>query len=255
MNTELLQRIKNASHRVHRSKAESENQFLSGLKAVLASRGHRADLALSTDARDTQGSFSASVRFDATLGYPTENHLLTLVAQAYPTHDIAWDMAQVDSESGIVILQLEPAMEVIPLASLDEIPAEFKPIGTGLYKRAVDASERVHEIWTLKGGDDGLMLYRNNDDLEIVADEEGFKAGDVVNTPEGVGKIVRFDEIGNAFVQIGNQKRLIAGSELRPYDINKEKKKLEDYYAEAFGSRDLATSMVEDFATRQKKRK
>jgi len=248
MDRKLMKRLQQISHRVNRDQTEVAKSFLGGLQKHLASRGHRADLKIATKARDTQGSFKASVKFDASLGYPTEDDLITLVAQAYPTHDIDWDLAEVDMDLGLVLLQLEPSVEVVPVESINQIPPEFKSIGSGLYKRARDASGNVNEIWTLSKSTDGLMLYRNPDDLEVNAeDESGFRAGDVVNTPYGPGRIQRFDEVGNAIVTVGSQKRLVAAGDMTPYEVNKEKKKLEDYYAEAYGDREFAKGLVEDF--------
>ena len=254
MNRKLMKRLQQVSHRVNTDRTEVAESFLGGLQKYMASRGHRADLALSTKARDTNGRFSASVRFDATLGYPEDTDLLALVAQAYPTHEIDWDLADVDMDLGLVLLQLEPSVEVVPVESMNQIPPEFKAIGSGIYKRARDASGNVNEIWTLSKGTDGLMLYRNPDDLEVSADDNNeFSAGDVVNTPHGPGRIQRFDEVGNAIVTIGSAKRLVAASDMYKYDVKKEKKKLEDYYATAYGDREFAKGLIEDFETKSKK--
>jgi hypothetical protein len=247
-----LKRLQKISHRLNRDKTEVAEEFVSGLKKALGARGYRADLALSTDAKSTQRSFRASVAFDPQLGHPSDKDVVTLIAQAYPTHEINWDLAQVDSDAGIVLIQLEPSTEVIPVESITKIPPEFKSIGTGLYKRAVD--ETANEIWTLKRTDDGLALFRNQDDLEVTADKEGLKAGDIANTPYGPGRIVRFDEVGNAFVQIGNKQRLVAAKELGMYSIEKEKKKLTDYFSEAYGDPDFAKALTEDYSDRKKKK-
>jgi hypothetical protein len=136
---------------------------------------------------------------------------------------------------------------------MDDIPPEFVAIGTGIYKRAVDST--VNEIWTLKRSEDGLLLYRNNDDIEVKADEGDLKAGDIANTPYGPGRILRFDDYGNAFVQIGNQKRLVAGKELGMYSVEKEKKLLTDYYSEAYGDADFASALTKDYTTRKENKK
>jgi hypothetical protein len=249
-----MKRIQAISHRLHRDRTSVATEFVTGLKAALAKRGHRADLAISTDAKSTANRFTASVPFDVQLGHPAEEDLMTLVAQSYPNHEIDWEMVQVDSDLGVVLLTLEPSTEVVPIASISEIPPEFKSIGTGLYKRAADASGNVQEIWTLKRGDDGLMLYRNNDDVEIEAnDDSDFKAGDVANTPYGPGRIIRFDELGNAFVQVGNNKRLVAAGELGIYSIEKEKKKLTEYFSEAYGDPEFAKALTDNYDTRKSK--
>jgi len=251
MNSAKIKRLQAISHRLHKDRTSVATEFVSGLKAALSKRGYRADLVISTTAKSTVSRFRASVPFDTNLGHPSEEDLMGLVAQSYPTHEIDWELVEVDSDLGLVLLTLEPSTEIIPVNSISEIPPEFKSIGTGLYKRAVDASGNVHEVWTLKRGDDGLVLFRNNDDVEIEAKEDGFKAGDIANTPYGPGRILRFDDHGNAFVQVGNKKRLVAGKELGVYSIEKEKKKLTDYYSEAFGDPEFAKALTENYDTRK----
>lgn len=248
-----LKRLQAISHRLHKNESEVASEFVSGLQAALAQRGYRADLTITTDARSTVGRFTASIPFDPQLGHPSEDDLITLVAQNYPDHEIDWELAQVDDDLAVVMLSLDPATEIIPVTNISEIPPEFKPIGTGLYKRAVDVTGNVQEIWTLKRGDDGLVLYRNNDDVEIEAREEGLKAGDIANTPYGPGRIIRFDETGNAFVQVGNKKRLVAGSELGMYSVDSEKKKLTDYFSEAYGDAEFAKALTKKYDTRSDK--
>jgi len=247
-----MKQLQAISHRLHQDRSSVASEFITGLKATLAKRGYRADLTLSTNARSTMGRFRASVPFDVQLGHPSEEDLMTLVAQSYPNHEIDWGLVEVDSDLGLVLLDLQPSTEMVPVKSISEIPPEFKSIGSGIYKRAADASGNVREIWTLKRGDDGLVLYRNNDDVEIEAKADGFKAGDIANTPYGPGRILRFDEMGNAFVQIGNNKRMVAAKELGIYSIEKEKKKLTDYYSEAYGDPAFAKALTENYDTRKK---
>lgn len=254
MSMENLKRLQTMSHRTHRSQTEVAKEFVAGLKKALAKRGYRADLAIATDARSTAGTFTAAVRFDPQLGHPAEEDIISLVASKYPQHEIDWELAEVDSDQGIVLLSLNPSAEVIPIKSLSEIPPEFRSIGTGLYKRAVDTTGKVSEIWTLKKGEDGLFLYRNNDDIEVQA-EEGLKAGDIANTPYGPGRIIRFDDAGNAFVQVGNASRIVAAKELGIYSIEKEKKLLTDYYAQTYGDESFAEALVKDYTTNKKNKK
>lgn len=245
MSISNLKRLQKISHRMNRDHTEVADTFMKGLKHALSSRGHRADLVLTTDAKNTSRRFTAAVRFDTQLGHPSEEDLVTLAARAYPTHEIDWNLAEVDSDQGIVLISLTPSTEMIPIKSLSEIPPEFQPIGTGLYKRAVDST--ANEIWTLKRGEDGLVLYKNPE-MEVTA-EEGLKAGDVTETPYGVGRILRFDEMGNAFVQVGNQKRLVAAAEMKPYSIDSEKQKIIDYYTQAYGDAEFAKELAKDYST------
>ena len=253
MANDHLKRLQKIAHCCNRNDTEIANNFIHSLHQELSKRGYRADLAISTDARKIGGRFTASVKYNPQLGNPEETDLMALVAQSYPQHQIDWELVQLDPEIGVVMLPLEPAMEVIPIKDLANIPPEFKSIGTAMYKRAADASGNVHEIWQLHKSDNGLELRRSPDDIEVKAEIEGFKASDIVDTPHGPGRIVRFDDVGNAFVQIGNQKRLVAGGDLRPYKIEKEKKKLQDLYAQIYGDAEFAKQLVEDHGRRDKR--
>jgi hypothetical protein len=94
------------------------------------------------------------------------------------------------------------------------------------------------------------------DDLEVTATEEPeFKAGDPVDTPEGVGRILRFDEAGNAFVQIGSKKRLFAAEDLKTYKVSDEKSKLVQYFTDAYGDADFAKGLVEEHGDAEDRRK
>jgi hypothetical protein len=258
MDRKIMKRLQKIGQRVNMDQTEVASEFISTLKQTLAKRGYRADLSLTTDARSTAGHFCASVRFDKELGYPSDKDLMTLVAQSYPQHEIDWELAQVDPDMGIVVLNLEPSVECVPVKDINSIPPDFKSIGAGLYKRAADTTGKVHEIWTLSKGDEGLVLYKNNKDLDIQAEEEGFKAGDVVMTADGrCGRIIKFDDFNNAFVQIGKQKQLVAATELQKYSIEDEKKKLTDFYTQIYGP-DFASALTNsygDMYDKNKKRK
>jgi hypothetical protein len=255
MDRNTLRRLQKISHRENVDKTELAQNFFSALEKTLAKRGYRADLQIATDARSTKGRFTASVKFAKQLGKPDDADLMALVAQTYPTHQIDWNLVQIDPAEGIVIMPLEPSVEVVPLTNISSIPPEFKPIGTALYLRAADTSGKINEVWTLKkDSDGGLMLYRNQDDLEVTAETETeIKAGDAVNTPHGPGRVVRFDEGGNAFVQVGNQKRLVARDDMTPYKKEKEEKKLVDLYTQIYGDAQFAKELVKDYGRKDKR--
>lgn len=242
-----MKRLQAISHRTHQTHTDLAKEFLLTLKAKLARRKYRADLSLVTAAKSTEGSFSAEVKYNAMLGHPSEDDLLTLVAQSYPTHEINWELIDVDSGAGIVTMMLDPAVEVVPVKDLKSIPPEFTPIGTALYKRASDTTGKVNEIWKLTKTNNGLALFRNNDDIEVTAEEDtGFKSGDVVKTPNGVGIIKRMDELDNAFVQIGNNMHLIGASDLEKYDVDKDRTLLQKYYEQLYG-KEFADQLVKSF--------
>lgn len=254
MNRELLKRLQKISHRLNMDKTEVAQEFTSQLRQKLAARGYRADLTLTTDAKDTSGRFLAAVAFNSQLGHPDEKDIMSIVSQAYPKHDIDWELTQVDSDLGIVLIPLTPSTEVVPVQSVTEIPPEFVSIGAGIYKRAADASGRVNEIWTLKRTDNGLALFRNNEDMDVQAgDDNEMKAGDAVKTPHGIGRILRFDDTGNAIVQVGNAQRLVAKADLLPYRMEKEKQSLVDYFAQAYGDKEFARALVEQYSSQKKK--
>ena len=113
--TATLKRLQQISHRVNRDKTEIATEFLSGLKSALAARGHRADLSITTSAKNTSRVFTASVKFDTQLGHPSEEDIVTLVAQTYPTHEVDWELVEVDSDAGVILLSLQPSTEIIPI--------------------------------------------------------------------------------------------------------------------------------------------
>lgn len=230
----------------HKSKESSlKKEFLRDLKKKLSARKYRADLKLITAAKNTTGTFDAVVKFNPALGYPSEEDLMSLTGQAYPKHQIDWELVDVSENNGTVALVLEPTIEVIPLKSLKEIPAEFISLGAGIYKKAANAAGNITEIWKLKKDEDGFVLYRSEDDFEVEAErEDNFKAGDVVLTDFGPGKIKKFDDFGNAIVQVGSKKHLVAAADLKQYNQDSERKALEDYYTQAYGDKDLAKALT-----------
>lgn len=247
MNRKKMKRLQAISHRMNRDKTELASEFVSVLKRKLAERKHRADLSLATGAKNTAGNFTAEVKFEASLGYPHEDDLMVLVAQAYPTHEIRWDMVDVDPDYGLVTLMLSPSTEVVPVSDLNSIPPSWTPIGAGLFKKSANSSGSIQEIWSLKKSEDGgLALYRTDDDITVTADD-GFKAGDVVNTPQGVGIIESFDDLQNAYIKIGQKIHMICAAEMTKYDIDSEKTKLQDYFNVAYGSPEYAKKMTEDY--------
>lgn len=210
---------------------------LKALKQKLAERNYRADLKLITAAKNTVSTFDAVVKFNPSLGYPSEEDLISLVSQSYPQHQISWDLVDVSDSNGTVALVLEPAVEVIPIKTLKEIPQEFVSIGAGIYKKAADAAGNITEIWKLKKDDSGFVLYRTEDDFEVEAErEDSFRAGDVVMTSYGPGKIKKFDDFGNAIVQVGSKKHLVAAEDMHEYSSDGDHKKLQDYYTQLYGA-------------------
>lgn len=251
MNSKRLRDLQSMGHTAKESSLKKE--FLRDLKKKLAARKYRADLKLVTASRNTVGTFGAVVKFNPQLGNPSEEDLMSLVAQAYPKHQIDWELCDITDNQGTLAIVLEPSIEVIPIKNLKEIPQEFVSIGAGLYKRAADASGNVQEIWQLKKDETGYVLFRTEDDLEVEADrDDTFKAGDVVLTPYGAGRIKKFDDFGNAIVQVGSKKHLVAASDMKDYSIDSERKKLEDYFAQAWGDKAYAEKMVSKLPKQQK---
>jgi len=256
MDRKRAKQLRAISQKVNIYQADLTKETLSAVKAHLQKRGHRADLEFVTRSHKTAGyRFQAEIKFDPQLGYPTEKDVLAVVAQAAPTHDIEWETVDVDTNLGIVYLNMEPSVEMIPVASISSIPPEFISIGAGMYKKAAGASDSIMEVWSLKKTDGGLGLFRNDQDIDIKADEDTdqFRAGDVVDTPDGPGLIKRLDEFGNAFVQVGRTLRLVGASDMQKYDIGKEKQKLVDYYTRVYGDASFAQALLEDYGDKPKK--
>lgn len=255
MDRKLAEKMVALSQKVNKDQTDLTKQTLSAVKKHLQARGYRADLEFVTRSHKTAGMrFQAEIKFDSELGYPTEKDVMAVTAQAAPDHDIEWESVDVDTDLGIVYLNLEPSVEMIPVANINSIPGEFISVGAGLYKRAADASDSMMEIWSLQKTDNGLALFRN-DDIDVQADEQddGFKAGDVVDTPNGPGLIKRLDDLGNAFVQIGRTLRLVGAADMEKYNINKEKQKLVDYYTRVYGNPDFGRALVEEYGDKPRK--
>jgi hypothetical protein len=241
------------NQRKSKCEEESRNQVVSNIQSYLLKRGYRADLVLIASVRDTTGPFSAEVKFNGRLGYPSEKDVMAIISKSYPKHSIDWDTVELDTDSSVITINLEPSVEIIPLKNISEIPPDFKSIGTAIYKRAADTIGEINEVWTLRKDEHGLALCRNHDDVEITTDdEEKLVAGSIVDTPKGVGKVVRFDDDDNAIVLIGNMRYLFASSDMKPYKQEKEKTELEKYYEEAYGDKEYGKKMTEDFSTKKK---
>jgi len=245
-----IEKLNAYGHGVKAKSEKTHQEFISVVSEVLAKRGHRADLVVTANTK--MGDITnVEIRYKTNLGYPTEKDLMSLVAKHFAGKEIDWDTVTVDTDAGTISLNLVNSTEMIPIKNVASIPKGFTPIGTALYRRALDPNNDVYEIWSLRKDDDGnLALFRNHDDVEITADkdEHKFIAGDVVDTPYGPGKIVRFDDLGNAIVLVGSKKRLVAAEEIKPYNIEREKQKLIDYYAQAYGDPNFAKALVEKYS-------
>ena len=255
--SEKVERMRSISHNVNKGEGLLKQEFLGSLKMYLDKKGYRADLCLISRHRPVANqAFPVEVKYNPQFEFPPEKDLMALVAEKYDGYEIDWETARVDTTDGLVNINLRPAVEIIPIANIKEIPPEFIARGTGIFNRKASASGDVMEIWELRKSGDNLALVRKMDDLEVTATEEPeFKAGDPVETPEGVGRILRFDELGNAFVQIGDKKRLVAAEEMKPYRVEDEKTKLVQYFTEAYGDADFAKALVEEHGEAAAKRK
>lgn len=248
MNRKILKKMADMNRKVNRDTTESTREVLSAVKKHLAGRGYRADLRFVAKSNPASTKVMAEVRYRSDLGYPAEKDLLAITAQEAPQYDIVWEAIDVNPDLGVVYLDLEPSVETVPVASVNSIPDEFISIGAGVYKKAADNSDSIMEIWNLQKTDDGLALIRSNEDMEISAEDDGeIKAGQVVDTPSGPGVVKRLDDLGNAFVQIGKNLRHVAQSDMQPYDVNKEKQKLIDYYTAVYGDANFAQALTEEY--------
>lgn len=245
---DFIKQVVNSTNSYKREKEEWGNNFISELKAGLAVRQHRADLQLRCSV-DPVGNFPVIVKYAEIMGYPTQKDLATIVGQSFPGHEINWKLVDVDDASQTITLMLSPSEEVVNVASVQDIPKDFESIGACLYKRAENTEKSIYGIWTLKDIDGNLALIRNKDEYEVIAANDvdvGFKKGDVVSTPYGLGLFQRYDEIGNGFVQCGTVIHLVAKDGIKGYDQSKEKTKLYDFFAQIYGP-DLAKGLVEDY--------
>lgn len=252
-----VERMKSISHHINKGEGEMKTEIINSVKNYLDKKGYRADLNLISRYKPTQNqTFPIEIRYNASFEFPNEKDLMAIVAENYAGYEIDWDTASVEPREGLVTLNLKPSVESIPIANIKEIPPEFIAVGTGIFKRKASASGDVMEIWELRKDGNNFSLVRKMDDMDITATEEDkFKAGDAVETPEGVGRIVRFDETGNALVQIGNKKRLVGAEDIRPYKVEDEKSKLIQYYTEAYGDAAFARELVDQKSGTTERRK
>lgn len=249
----LMQSIKNLTNSHERAKNEWGNDFLKNLKVRLSSKGYRSDLKVFCK-NASKGDFEITVKYDNVLGYPTQKDLIGLVANKFPTHDINWDLVDVNDNTNIITMMLSPSKEIVPVESINKIPEEFQYVGTNIYKRASDKHNEIFEIWSLTTANDGSMaLIRNKGDFEVLSNDfNKFKKGDTVNTPYGLGLFQRYDDLGNGFVQVGNRVHLVAKDELKPYNQDKELTKIKDYYTQVYGP-EFAKELTEDYSDQPKK--
>jgi len=255
--SDRVAQMRSISHNVNKGEGEMKSEIINSIKSYLDKKGYRADLCLISRHKPVANQICpVEIRYNAKFEYPSEKDLMALVAENFSGHEIDWGTAQVDMNEGLVALDLKPSVETIPIANIKEIPPEFIALGTGIFKRKASASGDVMEIWELKKDGNTFSLTRKMDDMDITAkDEAEFKAGDAVETSEGVGRILRFDDVGNALVQLGNRKRLVAADDIRPYKVDKEKSKLVQYFTEAYGDATFAKELVEDHGDAAARRK
>jgi len=247
MDPKRAKRLQAVSHKVNHHQNLATKEALAAVRSKLRERGYRADMQFAVTAHQSTGRVNAELRFEPELGHPDEHDLVALVAQEMPDYEIEWETINVDPSMGVIYLNLEPSVEMVPIKSMSDIPSEFVSIGTALYKRASTPSSDSYEIWSLKKTDNGLALFNTKETVVTAEDEsQGYKSGDVVNTPYGPGKVVRFDDLGNAFVQIGKTVRLVAEKDMGEYSISKEKQKLADFYAQIYGP-EYAALLVKEY--------
>jgi len=243
----MLKGLEKMRRVANHNKDRLEKSVTSTLSKYLSEKKYRADLKYVQRAKvASTGYQKVEVAYNKEFGFPTESDLMALVGEHAEGMEIDWPQVVVDTDAGLVNLSLRPSQNIIPVASAREIPPDFQPIGTALYRRKVDASGNVAEIWELRTTEGGLQLVRNTNDMHVVEQaSEELKVGDAVSTPDGVGRIKRFDEVGNAVVAFGDRNRLVAADSMERYDVNKERKKLEEYYAEVYGDPAFAKELTE----------
>ncbi|MFA5132744.1 MAG: hypothetical protein WC444_05485 [Candidatus Paceibacterota bacterium] len=233
-----------------KTREAAKARVFDGLAEFAKNRGYRADLVVSAASKKQAKIISAVVKFDKQLGFPHENDLMALVASKFPTHQIDWATIEADTEGDTLSLNLQPKADVIPLNSVKDIPNEFKSIGSGIFKRRAVAAGNVFEIWELKREADGLSLVRKMDDVETDTENDSaevFSKGDLVETEHGAGKITDFDPVGNAIVQVGSHKRIVAQEDMKKYEPKKDQKALLEYYTSLYGA-EFAQGLIKDFS-------
>jgi len=246
----IAEKMRMETEKKKKMSEQAQREFVNSVRDVMAKKGYRADLVLVGSMKSGDYDY-IEIKYNTDLGYPTEKDLMSLVSNNFKNRSIDWGTVSVDSDEGTISINLAASVDVIPLESISKIPPSFVSIGTALYRRALDSSGDTHEIWSLKKDENGdFALYKNCDDIETTAEsgaENEFIAGDIVDTEYGPGKIIRFDDLGNAIVLVGSKRHLVAADEMQTYNVDKEKQKLIDYFTQAYGDPNFAKALVEKY--------
>ena len=258
MSVKRLSEVQSIGDLVGSKKKEAmKKQFVDTLRSFMERKGYRADLVVVSNQKTSERNVSVEIKYNTEFDFPADKDLMALIATTYPDYEVDWATAVVDDEAGTIAINLRPTREIIPIKGYKDIPSDFEPQGTGIFHRKADATGNVAEVWELrKGADGGLALVRKMDDMQVLkGEEDSIKVNDAVRTPEGVGRVESFDEVGNAYVRIGNQKRLMAAEDLAKYDTNKDKQTLFEYFKQVYGDEFAKALCMEEFGDVEDNRK
>lgn len=254
-----------------RDRVVREDTFFRGLFSKMRKSGHRVDLKIARPMVRNGETCRVEVSFQPALGVPPFEHLIAFMKKLYPGHEvIAEDIEQVSP--GLLVVGTKINDERIIVASVNRVPPEFSPIGTGLFRREGDD----HHIWALERSSDGQFalvrkveervdpVYGDLPEFSRAAsagEPERIRIGARVRTPNGFGTVADIDRAGNVLVdmprgarQLYRKSQVIVDPVTKDpglppqqkgsYKLSEETAWMVDYYTAAYGDRDFAEQLV-----------
>lgn len=208
------------------------------------------------------GDLILRVAFDKEFGLPNETDAARIVNHLFPEARVAHERTWIDSQSGVLRVALERKDSSLRLASRKDMPSDFVALAAGVYRKASDNS-----IWDLRLEADGSYgLYRREaqqdgeklplDGIEGNPREAGFRPGEFVivagANEDRVAIYKGADENGNPVVEHEGQQGAIPLESLR-IAATLDARELEDYYAQAYGSKEYAKALVKNIGEKKRK--
>ena len=207
------------------------------------------------------GDLILRVAFEKDFGLPNETDAARLVNHLFPEARVAHERTWIDSQTGVLRVALERIDSSLRLASRKDMPSDFTALAAGVYKKASDNS-----IWDLRLETDGSYgLYRREaqsedalplGERESKPREAGFRPGEFVivagASEDRVAIYKGADENGNPVVEHEGQQGAIPLESLR-VAATLDLRELEDYYAQAYGSKEYAKALVKNVGGKKRK--
>lgn len=218
-----------------------EDGLVKAVRRMRASRNHRSDLQLHKAPYRDGNRFFVDVQFNKEIGLPSKKDVFGFVASVMPNREPDLKNS-VKASNTILKVAIKAKDSFIRVNSYRDIPKEFIPVGTGLFKKA----DSAHDIWELKKTADGFELIRKiEESVTPVVEEISLKSGEAVKTPEGIGLVVSLDKRGNPMVYINGSHKIFAKDSISRWDENAEAKLMQEFYEKVYGDKEFAKMLVD----------